>query len=179
LPETGKVFIIAPGTNEYHYKLAFRYTDYRGENGMNLIDIHTHILPGLDDGARDLKQSLAMAEAAVRDGITMLVATPHVIRGAYNNRKDEILEHVQNLNQCLKCAGVKLPILPGAEYYLEPDLPELLAAGQLLTLNDTGRYLLVELPAAVIPENTGNVLRARCCRGLPLSSPTRREIRCW
>ena len=123
-----------------------------------LIDMHTHILPGADDGARDMEQSLAMAEVAIKDGITMLAATPHVIRGAFNNCKDDILKKVESLNISLEKYGKPLPILPGAEYYLETDLPQRLADGELLTINNTGHYLMVELPAAMVPEYTERIL---------------------
>ena len=123
-----------------------------------LIDIHTHILAGLDDGAKDIEHSLAMAEVAVKDGITMLVATPHVIKGVFDNSKDTILENVGTLSKCLESKGIPLRILPGAEYHLEPDLPRRMAAGELLTINDTGRYLLVELPSSMVPDYTGRVL---------------------
>ncbi|NMC26869.1 MAG: phosphotransferase [Syntrophomonadaceae bacterium] len=124
---------------------------------MNFIDIHTHILHGVDDGASDLEQSLAMASAAYRDGVKSLVATPHVIKGVFENSREKILKNVANLNYCLKYSGIKMTILPGAEYYLEPDLPKRLAAGELLTMNDNGHYLLVELPATIIPEYTDQI----------------------
>lgn len=133
---------------------------------MDLIDIHTHILPGLDDGARDLEQSLAMAEVASKDGVMLLVATPHVITGVFDNHKENILKQVLKLNEFLKDSGVNLPILPGAEYYLEPDLPKRLADGELLTLNNTGRYILVELPTTMVPEYTDNILYAMQLQGI-------------
>ncbi len=126
--------------------------------GNQLIDIHAHILAGLDDGATDIEQSLAMADIAVKDGITMLVATPHVMKGVFNNSKDHILKAVKELNQLLDSRKIPLQILPGAEYHLDSDLPRRLAAGELLTINDSGRYLLVELPASMVPDYTGGIL---------------------
>jgi len=123
-----------------------------------LIDLHAHILPGVDDGAKTIEDSLAMAEVAFKDGITMLVATPHVVRGIFDNRKEGILRDVKNLNNKLKQTGNDLLVLPGAEYRLEPDLAQRLADGQLITINNAGRYLLIELPSALIPENTERIL---------------------
>lgn len=123
-----------------------------------MIDLHAHIIPGIDDGARDLEQSLAMAEVAVKDDISIIVATPHVISGVFDNSKSHILQAVADLNEILASEKIPLQILPGAEYRLEPDLPRRLAAGELLTINDTGRYLLVELPAAMVPDYTGRIL---------------------
>lgn len=132
----------------------------------DLIDIHTHILPGVDDGAKDLEQAIAIAKVAAQDGIKSLVATPHVIGGAFENHREDIIKKVKNLNLCLQVQQINLRILPGAEYYLEPDLPERLKAGELLTINDSGRYLLLEFPATLVPAGTGNILQALVSQGI-------------
>jgi len=132
----------------------------------DLIDIHTHILPGLDDGAPNLQKAVEMAAIAARDGIKSLVATPHVMRGAFENNRTDILQKVQELNLCIKVQNTKLNILPGAEYYLEEDLPERLAAGELLTINDTGRYLLVEFPLGMVPANSGDIFQGLISQGV-------------
>ncbi|MDD4767680.1 MAG: phosphotransferase [Desulfotomaculaceae bacterium] len=122
-----------------------------------MIDIHTHILPALDDGAGSLEESLAMGRLAAADGIRMMVATPHVITGLYPHSRETILAAVAQLRQAFADNGIPLTILPGAEYRLEPDLPQRLSRGELLTINDGGRYLLVELPADFVPAPTGQV----------------------
>ncbi len=116
-----------------------------------MIDLHVHILPGIDDGARSLQDSLDMARLAVSDGINSMVATPHVIKGSYNNKKENIIQAVDNLNQEFLKHGINLLVYPGAEYMLDPDLPRLLEEGQLLTINDGGRYLLIEFPMMGVP----------------------------
>lgn len=131
-----------------------------------LIDIHTHILPGMDDGAQDLEQAVTMAALAAGEGMKNLVATPHVMRGVYENNRVLILKKVQELNLCLEVQRIKLKILPGAEYYFETDLPERLAAGQLLTLNDSGRYLLVEFPMTNVPFDAFDILRNLISQGI-------------
>ncbi len=123
-----------------------------------MIDIHSHILPGLDDGAPDLDEALLMAQMAVEDGIEAIIATPHVISGVFDQTRQGIFVAVASMRAALHAAGIPLAILPGAECHLEPDLPQRLADGQLMTLNDTGRYLLVELPASMVPDYTGKVL---------------------
>lgn len=122
-----------------------------------MIDIHSHILPGIDDGASSLEESLAMARIAVDDGIRVMVATPHVITGLYPNTREVILAAIGKLQRVLLENDISLSILPGAEYHLEPDLSKRMARGELLTVNDAGRYLLVEPPAALVPEYTGKV----------------------
>lgn len=116
-----------------------------------MIDIHAHLLPGLDDGAPDLDTALEMARLAVNDGIQGTVATPHVATGIYENSKECILQAVAVLRRELQARKIPLAIYPGAEYLLESDLPRRLQAGELLTINDNGRYLLVELPFDSVP----------------------------
>ena len=117
-----------------------------------MIDIHSHILPGLDDGAGSMEEALAMARCAAADGIRIMVATPHVITGLYANSREVILEAVEQIQSVLEENEIPLTILPGAEYRLEPDLGRRMARGRLLTINDGGRYLLVEMPATVVPD---------------------------
>jgi len=131
-----------------------------------LIDLHIHILPGFDDGAGDLEEALTMARRACDDGISAVVATPHVITGLYSPSKEKILAAVGRFNDILHDNGIPLDILPGSEYRLEPDLPERATRGELLTLNDTGRYLLVELPAAFFPSYTKRVVYELLLRGI-------------
>jgi protein-tyrosine phosphatase len=79
-----------------------------------VIDIHSHILPGVDDGAPDLEVALGMARAAVADGVSTMVATPHV-DDRYGLDPPAIGEHVGRLNLALARAGIALAVLPGAE----------------------------------------------------------------
>jgi protein-tyrosine phosphatase len=123
-----------------------------------MIDIHTHILPGLDDGSPNIEESLAMARIAIADGIDTIIATPHVLSGVYDNTPEQISQAVDQLNTILQAEGLPLEILPGSECHLEPDLPSRLAEGRLMTLNNTGRYLLVELPTSMVPDYTGRIL---------------------
>lgn len=125
---------------------------------IDMLDLHVHILPGFDDGAGDSDTELLMARLAEKDGITHLVATPHIITGGYHSTRGEILEAVDSLNQTLADHDVSVKVLPGGEFRMEPELPRKLAAGELMTLNDTGRYLLVEMPATLVPGFTGSVL---------------------
>lgn len=143
-----------------------------------MIDLHTHILPGFDDGAKDLAEALAMARLAAEDGITLLAATPHVVRGQFFPTRAEILAAVAELNRQLIKEGLPLRVLAGAEYRLEADLPRRLAAGELLTLNDGGRYLLVELPAEVLPLYAERVLYELQLRGVTpvLAHPERNAV---
>lgn len=131
-----------------------------------MIDIHTHILPAIDDGARDLEESLAMARLAVERGLTKVVATPHVARFGYFPAADEIREKVAEMNLALAKENIPLEILTGAEYLLEPDLAERAEKNQVVTINDRGRHILVELPETMVPHYTEEVLYALQLTGL-------------
>jgi protein-tyrosine phosphatase len=119
-----------------------------------LIDIHSHILPGLDDGSQSMEETLAMLKMAAADGITGVVATPHVNNSIYPNSKETIIAKVEEVNRLLQSEHIPISVFPGAEIRLEPDLPERMAKKELLTINNTGSYLLIELPAEFIPTYT-------------------------
>ncbi len=113
-----------------------------------MIDIHAHILPGLDDGPRDIKESMEMCRMAEEDGVKIIVATPHVKRGQYENPRKAILSKVKELNRLLQSRKnpPRLSILPGSDIHLDPDLGQRLKAGELVTINDNQKYILLELP---------------------------------
>lgn len=123
-----------------------------------MIDMHSHILPGLDDGSPDLQTSLAIASAAVKNGISVMVATPHFIPGVMENRKDIVLKAVQKLQFHLDKEKIPLKILPGTEAYCDLNLPSLVKKGEVLTVNDGGKYLLMELPMATVPHYLDHVI---------------------
>jgi len=123
-----------------------------------LIDLHAHILPRLDDGVRSEDEALTAARQAVNLGITKIVATPHVIPSLSPFKPILIPAMTYVLQQVLEEQKVALQILPGAEYFLEPQLLKLLEKGELLTLNGCGRHLLVELPKLQWPDYAENIL---------------------
>ena len=115
-----------------------------------MIDLHCHMLPGIDDGARDLSVSLDMARMAVADGISVTACTPHILAGLYENTGAQIRQHVAQLQDALDQEGIPLQLVTGADVHMVPDLAAGLQAGRLLSLNDT-RYVLVEPPHHVAP----------------------------
>jgi protein-tyrosine phosphatase len=112
----------------------------------SFVDIHCHLLPGIDDGARDWDQSLAMARLALEDGTTTIVATPHQLGSFSQNRGDEIRLLTVELQERLQDAEIPLTVLPGGEIRVEPELVAGIASGDLLTLGDHHRHVLLELP---------------------------------
>lgn len=111
-----------------------------------MIDIHCHILPGVDDGSTGLDASVEMARMAADSGVTDIIATPHCNlpgKGPKNYRDRALTEGCTRLQQTLDRLGIPLRIHPGAEVFCTPELPELLDRGMLQSLNN-GRYLLAE-----------------------------------
>jgi protein-tyrosine phosphatase len=115
-----------------------------------LIDLHSHILPGIDDGAKTLEMSLAMARIAVDDGITLMACTPHIYPGLYLNNSAGISAARDALQSALDAHGIPLQLTIGADVHLVPGLLAGLRAGNVPCLHNT-RYLLLEPPHHVAP----------------------------
>jgi protein-tyrosine phosphatase len=115
-----------------------------------LIDLHSHLLPGIDDGSKDLAMSLAMASMASADGISTMACTPHILPGVYNNSGPAIRKAVTRLAERIAEAGIPISLVAGADVHIAPDLDVRLRDGRALTLNNS-RYLLLEPPHHVLP----------------------------
>ncbi|PEL13556.1 tyrosine-protein phosphatase [Bacillus sp. AFS017336] len=122
-----------------------------------MIDLHCHILPGLDDGPITMEDSINMARAAVDNGIHTIVASPHHQNGRYNTDRKKILEKVEELNNVLEQRAIPLTILPGQEVRLYGELIQDFELGQIVSINDGRRYLLCELPSSHIPHFTNRL----------------------
>ncbi|WP_058309276.1 tyrosine-protein phosphatase [Gracilibacillus massiliensis] len=123
-----------------------------------MIDIHCHILPGVDDGAKHMEESVSMAKSAVSQGINTIIATPHHLNGSYDNYKEDIIVAVNRLNDRLQEEDVPLTILPGQETRINGEMITDLENGQLLPLNNTSGYLFVELPSNHVPRYTKQLM---------------------
>ncbi|WP_226036165.1 tyrosine-protein phosphatase [Aquibacillus saliphilus] len=123
-----------------------------------MIDIHSHILPQIDDGASHMEESVSMAKEAVAQGIHTIVATPHHLNGRYENYKMDIVELVERLNERLLEDNIPLTVLPGQETRINGEMISDLEQGDLLPLNITSGYLFVELPSSNVPRYTSKLL---------------------
>ncbi|SES42794.1 tyrosine-protein phosphatase [Salipaludibacillus aurantiacus] len=122
-----------------------------------MIDLHSHILPGLDDGAQTEEDLLQMARAALEDGITTIVATPHHMNGSYENTKLLIEKSVETANSLLSSHHIDLTILPGQECRIYGELIEDIEEGEILALNHSN-YLFIEFPSAQVPRFSKKLL---------------------
>ncbi|WP_024590398.1 MULTISPECIES: CpsB/CapC family capsule biosynthesis tyrosine phosphatase [unclassified Pseudoalteromonas] len=119
-----------------------------------MIDIHSHILPGIDDGAKDLSDSLALLNIAQNDGITHMVATPHIHIGRFNNSASQLYSELANLKAQALVNNIGIKLAVAAEVRLDVELMSLVLSNKLPfigTLNSVN-YLLLELPHSHVPQ---------------------------
>ncbi|HEX4410947.1 MAG TPA: CpsB/CapC family capsule biosynthesis tyrosine phosphatase [Xanthobacteraceae bacterium] len=115
-----------------------------------MIDLHSHILAGIDDGAGDSNESLAMAEAAAAQGISVVACTPHILPGLYHNEGGGIRKAVRDLQEALDQSGIPLRLTTGSDAHMAPDFVAGLRSGRILSIADS-RYVLVEPPHHTAP----------------------------
>ncbi len=142
-----------------------------------MIDIHAHILPGLDDGPATMDDALKMARIAVKDGIRVIIATPHCLNGLYSNYRKNIITACSEFNFALKENHIPLDVLPGSEIHLGIEILNELKSGRLMTLNDTGRYFFLELPDQFASEMLVNFIeRLRKMNVTPIIAHPERNL---
>ncbi len=123
-----------------------------------MIDIHTHILPDLDDGPDNIEESLALARVAFEAGTKMLVATPHVLNGLDMNQSMQIVKRFNQFKARLKQDLPELELMLGSEIYFRPDLAGI-AHLDVATIGAKGRYMLVEFSLVDIPKGFDRELK--------------------
>jgi len=170
---------------------------------IEMIDLHAHILPRLDDGAESLEESVEMCRISYKDGVRTMVATPHILPGVYKNNRSTILAKTQELNEAIKKFGVQnsnasapqrlnvnsrnsinptnsinpmtqrlndptngFKVLPGADVHFSPNLLQLCENGEIVTVNDDGRYLMVEFDFMTLPYQGEEVLFQLIAHGI-------------
>ncbi|GAV22744.1 tyrosine-protein phosphatase [Carboxydothermus pertinax] len=115
-----------------------------------MLDLHCHILPGVDDGPEKLADSIAFAREMAKVGFSEVVATPHFVAEGGLLEPEELIRQVEVLNRALEAEGIPLKVYPGMELYLTSELPELIARGKVLGLKGE-RIYLIELPVSQKP----------------------------
>ena len=116
-----------------------------------MIDLHCHLLPGIDDGARTLEDSLAMAELAIAEGITHILVTPHHKNGSYENVKTVIEKKTAELQAEFDKRDIALTLFPGQEVRLNGELLTDVYNDEILFADLDNQYLLIEFPTLSIP----------------------------
>ena len=112
-----------------------------------MIDMHSHIIPAIDDGSRNVKETFNMIKEAKEVGFTDIIMTPHFLLNSYEPDKEEINLLKNKFQEILKNENIEIRLHSGMEIYISDKLEELLNNNRVLTLNDS-RYILIELPLA-------------------------------
>jgi protein-tyrosine phosphatase len=149
-----------------------------------MIDLHSHILYGLDDGPNTMDESIQMCRISYRDGARTIVATPHTLNGLYHNDRETILSKVHELNDALardnselRTPNPELKILPGADVRLSEEILFQLDRGEVTTVCDGKKFVIIELPFHAIPFRTEEVLFQLMARGIvPIISHPERNL---
>ncbi|WP_134644342.1 tyrosine-protein phosphatase [Weissella cibaria] len=131
-----------------------------------MIDIHSHLLPGIDDGSESLDVSLQMACDAVADGVTHALMTPHHMNGRYVNHASDVIKLTADFQTELNNANIPLTVFPSQEVRINGGLLSALDDGDILTTDEQGTYILIELPSNDVPAFTMDMLFQIQQRGL-------------
>ncbi|GFR35683.1 tyrosine-protein phosphatase [Thermobrachium celere] len=115
-----------------------------------MIDIHTHLLPNIDDGPEDIDTTLKMIEIYKNEGVSSVIATPHYYLPKFENIPNVIKEKVESVNNILKENNIDFKIYPGSEVFVSKHILEDIKQGRIQTLNDT-RYILLEFDFKKFP----------------------------
>jgi len=147
-----------------------------------MIDSHCHILPGIDDGAKTMEQSLEMAKIAVADGIKTIVATPHIHPGRFDNDLNSIKDVLREFKDELKANDIPLDIHLGAEVHIDPEVMVLIAQGLIPFVGelDGFKVMLLEFPFTHIPPGTDKFvawLKQKGIKAMIVHPERNREIR--
>jgi len=123
--------------------MIFPFSWRKNKNDYALkTDLHSHLIPGIDDGAKDMEESLALLKGLVNLGYTKVITTPHIMNDSYCNNRSNIMSGLDNLREEADKEGIKIIIEAAAEYYLDDGFYEHLEQGNVLTVAD--KYLLFE-----------------------------------
>ena len=128
------------------------------ENKFNIIDIHNHSLPNIDDGAIDIDMSTEMIRIASNSGTSDIVLTPHHLNGAFTNFADDVIENTRILQEKVDELNIPINLHFGSEVHLVPETVEHLIENKTLTYCGIGKAALIELPKSTIPAGTESIL---------------------
>lgn len=133
---------------------------------MGYIDLHCHILPGIDDGSPDMETSLGLAKAAVENGIEYALLTPHHMNGRYVNHKKDVIRYVSEFKNELLKNNIPLKVFPGQEVRINGDLLEAIDHDDILYADEDNTYMMLEFPSEDVPAYTEKMIFQIISRGI-------------
>lgn len=141
-----------------------------------MIDLHAHILPGLDDGAKTVEDSLQMIRQAIDAGVEVICATPHILDDVTFSLQEKINRTFQLLRSQVEKNELKIKLVFGSEIYIRQDLHSL-SRFNFFSLNQSEKYVLVELPLGHFPPNVDRLVHKLLLEGItPVIAHPERSI---
>ncbi|KRM76451.1 tyrosine protein phosphatase [Secundilactobacillus collinoides] len=133
---------------------------------IDLIDLHCHLLPGIDDGSKDMSTSLRLATQAVENGVDYALLTPHHMNGVYVNHREDVIRMTTEFQQALKQNNIALTVFPGQEVRINGDLLTALDQNDILFADESNHYLMLEFPDDDVPAYTNDMIYQLQQRGI-------------
>lgn len=112
------------------------------QKGRGMVDMHCHILPEVDDGSRNMEETMIMLKMAAASGIEAMIVTPHYKKGRHNADPDTVIECMDMVREAARRRNINIPLYPGNELFYFSGAEEALERGEILTLNHTDRILI-------------------------------------
>lgn len=131
-----------------------------------MIDLHSHLLPNIDDGSKSLRASIRMAQEAVDNGVEAALMTPHHMNGRYTNHKADVIRLTEEFQQHLDNENIPLQVFPSQEVRINGDLINALDNDDILFADEGNRYLLLEFPDDDVPTYTTDMIFNVMKRGI-------------
>ena len=149
---------------------------HKADFGLLKADMHSHLIPGIDDGSPDMETSLDLIRKMAGLGYTKLITTPHIMWDMYKNDQEDILKRLESLQKNVKAEGIAVDIHAAAEYFLDEHVEQLLKNNEpLLTISDN--MVLVEFSMALVSMNLKDILFDMQMRGyLPVIAHPERYL---
>lgn len=122
-----------------------------------MVDIHNHVLVGVDDGPKTIEEAIALLQQAKEQGINHIVVTPHHLHPKYENTFDTVTHSIEELNKINEIANLNLHLYPGQEIRLSDQILQDIEQQKIYGINYT-KYLLIELPSNEVPRYTKKLL---------------------
>lgn len=123
-----------------------------------MVDLHCHLLPGVDDGSKNMEISLHLAREATKNGVTHALLTPHHMNGHYINHKKDIIRRTSEFQEQLKKHDIPLKVFPGQEVRINGNLLGALDKDDILFADTGNRYLMLEFPDDDVPHYTSQMI---------------------
>jgi len=120
------------------------------------VDLHSHLIPGIDDGAKDLDDSVTIIKELINQGFSKIITTPHIMSDLYKNTPETIHSGLEILKRRLANDNIEIDISAAAEYYVDYDFEQRIGNEKFLTFGE--KYILIEFSFLESPRNMYDII---------------------